>query len=1107
MLHEPKTKQMYQIIEVIGMPKRLYHKIWLIMRLTTVILIACLMQVSAAGLAQKITLNQRDVPLSNVLKEIRKQSGFDVFSEGKGLPKNQKVTVVVTNASIEEALDQAFKGLGYTYKIDGKTIAIKPKDEVSFFERIINRFQTIDVSGKIVDENGQPIAGATIKVKGTTISTASDGNGVFLLKNISDDALVQISYLCYQVKEVRASKDIGSIKMELAVGKLEEVTVNAGYYSVKEKELTGSISRITSKDIENQPVTNVLATMQGRMAGVNIIQTTGTPGGGFDIKIRGQNSLRPEANQPFYIIDGVPFSSTPIGYNQTSTTYPNPTSPLNSINPDNIESIEVLKDADATAIYGSRGANGVVLITTKSGKAGKTSFSLNASTGGAKVAKFMELMNTEQYLTMRRKAFSNDKINTYPANAYDINGTWDQSRYTDWQKELIGGTAHLNDIYGTVSGGSEKTQFLLSGSYRTESTVYVGDFLYKKGGAQFNLNHRSDDSKFRLNISVGYNNQDNDLPALDFSEDARLLAPNAPALYSSDGSLNWENKTWQNPLRNLTAKYKANTNNLLTNTVLSYELFSGLVVKTSLGYTSLGTTETRTSPSTIFNPANNISSSRSSIYVNNTQGSSWVAEPQISWSKELGTVGKLDALFGATFQNQTSNLLYQTANNFSSNSLIYNLGAATNISVLLNEENVYRYQAFFGRLNYNLKQRYIVNFTARRDGSSRFGPGNRFSNFGAVGAAWLFSNENFLENNSWISLGKLRASYGITGNDQIGDYQFLDTYNTSGISYDGVIGLDPSRLYNANFAWETNKKLEIGLELGFLNDRIFATTSWYQNRSSNQLTGIPLPGTTGFTVLQANLDATVENKGMEFTLRTINLSSKNFSWTTNFNLTFSRNTLLKFPGLASSSYSQQYRIGQPLNIKLLYAYKGINPQTGVYTFEDLNNDGRISFPEDRQIVADLNPKYFGGIQNQLSFKNWKLDFLLQFVNQKNSSYLPRTPGLLSNQPSKIINSWQQQGDNATYQLYTTGTNSLASTANGLYANSSAYFEDASYIRLKNVAISYALPIKLEKTQLRINLQGQNLFTLTNYKDGDPEFITSGYLSPLKVFTAGLQASF
>ncbi len=962
------------------------------------------------------------------------------------------------------------------------------------------------IEGTVTDGTN-PLPGVTIAIKNKkNISVISDYSGQFSLTTSPYDTLV-VTYIGFKTAIVPIQgRPIINIILSYDTTTLQEVKINAGYYSVKESERTGSIARITSKDIETQPLTNVLAAMQGRMAGVSITQTTGVPGGGFDIKIRGQNSLRTDANAPLYIIDGVPFASDPIGYSQTSTTFPTATSPLNSINLDNIESIEILKDADATSIYGSRGANGVVLITTKKGKSGKTTFNFSASTGGGTVTKFLKLMNTVQYLEMRRQAFVNDGLSSYNAWDYDINGTWDKNRYTNWQKKLLGGTSLINNLQGSVSGGSETTQFLIGGSYHTESTVFPGDYLYKKGGVNLNINHQSQDNKFKITFSVGYNIQNNDQPAFDFTYDARSLPPNAPELFDTQGNLNWEDGTWDNPLRNLNAEFKSNTKDLVANSVLSYELFSGLTLKSSFGYTSLGTLETRTAPSSVYNPAYNLTSEISSIYVNNTDRFSWIAEPQINWEKDFRS-SKISVLLGSTFQNQTTQTLYQSGDGFSSNSLIYNLASSNFTAVLLDDKTQYKYQAFFGRLNYNLLQRYIVNITARRDGSSRFGSGNQFAAFGALGTAWLFSKEKFLENSSWISFGKLRASYGTTGSDQIGDYQFLNTYSITGVKYYGTSGLEPSRLYNPDFGWETNKKLEIGLEIGFLKDRIFLTAAWYRNRSSNQLIGIPLPGTTGFSSLQSNLDATVENRGLELTLRTINFTAGKFKWSTNCNLTFAKNKLLRFPGLEESTYSQQYRIGQPLNIKLLYEYKGINSQTGIYEFEDFNKDGNISFPDDQQKAVDLNPEYFGGIQNQLSYKQWKLDFLFQFVKQKNYLYPMGYSGLMSNQQSRIADSWSQPGDNSTYQIHTTGYNSDAVNANYFYSRSDASIADASFIRLKNISITYDAPVNIKDIQCKIFVQGQNLLTFTNYQDGDPEFSSYGYLPPLKVITAGIQLTF
>ncbi|PIF60035.1 SusC/RagA family TonB-linked outer membrane protein [Flavobacterium sp. 2] len=969
--------------------------------------------------------------------------------------------------------------------------------------------QQTQISG-IVTDAALPLSGVSISVKNQKNITVTDFDGKFVITVSANDILI-FTYIGYKTIEIPVAKRLMiNVQMQEDTTTLQEVKINAGYYSVKESERTGSIAKITAKDIDKQPVTNILSAMQGRMAGVTITQTTGTPGGGFDVQIRGTNSLRADGNQPLYIINGVPYASNSISNNNISSIIipSSNVSPLSTINPSDIESIEVLKDADATAIYGSRGANGVILINTKKGKEGKTRFTINTNTAVGNVTRYMDLMHTDQYLEMRKEAFANDGIVKYPVAAYDINGTWDQSRYTDWQKELIGGTAQINDGQISINSGSAQTQFLLSGNYHNETTVFPGDYKYKRGGANFNLNHQSADNKFKINLSASYSSQNNNLPATDFTREARSLSPNAPSLYDAFGNLNWENGTFNNPLRNLEAVYKANTANLIANTILSYQIIPELEIKTNIGFSNLHYDETRTSPSTIYNPSLGLGSESSSLFVNNSKRESWIIEPQLNWNKKIGH-GKIEFLAGATFQQQKTAQLVQEADGFASNSLIYDLASATYLYVFTNQQTQYKYQAFFGRVNFNWKDRYILNFTGRRDGSSRFGPGNQFANFGAIGAAWLFSKEPSLENKI-LSFGKLRASYGTTGNDQIGDYNFLDTYSSAGNNYQGTVGLQPNRLYNANFGWETNKKMEIALELGFIQDRIFLTTAYYRNRSSNQLVGVPLPGTTGFNSILANLNATVENTGLELTIRTVNIEKQNFKWTTNLNLTVPKNNLIAFPQLENSTYVNQYVIGKSINIQKVYNYIGLNTQTGIYQFEDVNKDGKISSPDDRQTVKDFSPKYYGGLQNQFNIKRWQLDFLFQYVKQENwnSISMLGMPGGMSNKTTEALNRWQNPGDTGPYQMYSSGTNSLVTAANNLYTNSNAAISDASYLRLKNISISYNLPENsLKNLKCRISLQGQNILTFTSYKGADPEFIVSGFLPPLKIYALGLQLIF
>lgn len=964
------------------------------------------------------------------------------------------------------------------------------------------------ITGIVSDANGS-LSGVTVSIKGANTSTLTNDKGQFTITASEGDVLL-FTYVGYKEVSVTVSVDsVINVTMQVDATTLKEVMVNAGYYTVKEKERTGSISKITSKDIEKQPVTNVLAAMQGRMAGVDITQTTGMPGGGYDIRIRGINSLRSAGNAPLFIVDGVPFASDAIGNVQTSSNIPNPTSPLNTLTPSDIESIEILKDADATAIYGSRGANGVVLITTKKGKAGRTQFTASASTAFGAVTKFVNLMNTKQYLAMRDQAFANDGISPLPDDAYDVNGTWDRNRYTDWQKELLGGTVEMHTLQASVSGGTAQTSFLISANSFTQGSVMPGNFKYKKGGAHVSLGHESMDKRFKISFSGTYDGQDNDQPSRDLTYVARSLAPNAPALYDGQGNLNWENATWDNPIAALNAKALAKTNSLLANSSLSYQLPYGFIAKGSFGFTDLQHEESRSNISTVYNPIYGVTSANSSIYYNNTNRKSWIAEPQLQWQKQF-TATTLNLLAGATFQNQTTNRLVQLGSGFASNALLYNLASASTIRVLNNDEIMYRYQAFFGRINYAYKDKYILNLTGRRDGSSRFGPGKQFSNFGAVGTAWIFSEEKLLKDNAkFLSFGKIRASYGIAGNDQIGDYQFVDTYQSSTGVYDGAVGLAPIRLFNPNFSWESNKKLEAAIEAGFLNDRVFVTASFYKNRSSNQLVGMPLPSTTGFTTMQTNLDATVENNGTELTLRTVNVKTKDFEWTTNFNISWSQNKLLEFPGLASSTYRNQYVIGESINIVKLYHFTGVNPLTGIYEFEDVNGDGAITFADDAQTTRDLNPKYFGGLQNQVRYKKFQLDLLFQFVNQlnRNASSQYTSPGDFSNQPTSALGSWQQPGDIVSTQIYTSGLNSDALNANDQFVNSDAGISDASYIRLKNIALSYSLPDALKGVQCKLSVQAQNLFTITPYKDGDPEFRSFNYLPPLRIISFGAEIKF
>lgn len=1070
----------------------------------------------------KITIGaDKIVTIDEIFELISKQSEY-VFVYQADLFKNTpKVRLKKGIIKANKLLAESLFGNDFSFEvIENNTIIIRQKavDEVPQ--------DPIRVTGKVTDEDGTPLPGVTVRISGTNNGTATNFDGDYTLVVPSNTTVLVFTSIGFATKEIVVDDQTTiDVTMQEAVNELDEVILNAGYYNVKKREATGSIAKVEAKTIAQQPVTNPLAALQGRMAGINIVQTGGVPGSPIEVQIRGRNSIRPDGNQPLYLVDGMPFSSESVGSSFVSgQTLPisvseNGVSALNSINPSDIESIEVLKDADATAIYGSRGANGVVLITTKKGKAGKTQLDVNLYSGMSTVTRNLDVLNTEQYLEMRREAFVNDGVTdltTLPSFRTNDLLVWDQNRFTDWQKELIGGTAYTTNIQTSVSGGSANTQFLLSGGYHRETTVFPGGFDYGKISGHTRLNHRSNNDKFKLSFSASYVDDKNNLLREELTRNANFLAPNAPALRDEEGNLNFENSTFNtNPLTKLEGEYLAKSRNLIANALLEYELARGLTFRTNLGFNTIRIKESITNPSTRLNPELllrfGLGSKELSFFTsNNTSRESWIVEPQIDWNIAFGK-GKISLLAGATFQEQTSDRFVAQGIGFPDNSLITNLAAAITLRILESGDTEYRYNAFFGRINYNWDGKYILNLTGRRDGSSRFGPGKQFANFGAVGAAWLFSNEEFLRDGAFLSYGKLRGSYGTTGSDQFPDYQFLDTYSLGNTDYEGTIGLRPTQLFNPNLAWEINKKLEFALELGFWKDRILLNAAYYRNRSSNQLIGIPLSDLTGFPSIQGNLDATVENTGLELELNTVNFRKGEFHWQTGFNITIPKNELIAFPDLEGSTFANQLVIGEPLNILKLYESTGVNPQTGIYGFTDFNGDEAISAVDDRQLIQSLDPEFYGGLNNSFSYKGLELDVFFQFVKQTGPNYLSFgiLPGTANNMSSALFEDrWQALGDVASFQRFSTGLDRDALIASNNNNLSDAAYTDASFVRLKNISLSYQLSEKwIKGFKARIYMQGQNLWTITDYFGLDPENQSLTNLPLLKTFTLGAQFTF
>jgi len=1094
----------------------------LIMKLTAIVLLTACLQVSAKSNGQnRITISVKNAPLEKIFEAIEKQSTYVVWCEKALLQGTIPVNLNVSNALVDQVLAVALKDQGLKYTIIEKVVVISRKQTQSEKLPNVAPNEYITTTGVVTDENRIPLSGATIKIKNGRVVALADQKGYFEIKNLPNNSVLEVSFTGYASEEIRVtSASTLNVVLRVAQTKLDEVHVVAYGISTQRLEV-GSVSKVSSNEISSQPIADPLLALEGRVPGLYIQQTSGVPGAYSTVRIRGQNSLF-NGNDPLYIVDGVPYSSTSLTSNDIgggivgtpSNGVGLGLSPFNSLNPGDIESIEILKDASATAIYGSRGANGVILITTKKGRAGHAQYDINLFSGIEKVTRTIKMLDTRQYLSMRHQAFSNDN-ETPTSTDYDINGFWDTTRYTNWQKVLIGNPSSFTNVQASISGGDSRTQFILGGGFSKQGTVFPGDYSDQKASGHISLTHASSDLRFHAQFSANYINNISHLPTGDFTT-ITTIAPDAPTLYNANGTLNWQIKdgtaTWDNPLSANVLQADATTDNLITNLSLSYQIASGLSLKAIFGYNRSQMDQTIQTPAIANAPPDDSDPMRRTNRIANTNAKNWILEPQAEYRRKLAA-GQIEGLLGTSYQQyrfSSSGLLYT---GFGNDALISNPLAATSFFLVGNSASEYHYTAIFARIRYNWKDKYLLNFNARRDGSSRFGPGNQFGNFSSAGAAWILSKESFFQKLKFVSFAKIRGSYGTSGNDQIGDYQYISTYVPNGQIYQGASIIFPTGLSNPQFGWEQVRKLEIATELGFLADRILVSASFYRSRSNNQLIPYTLPRITGYQTVIKNFPASIENRGLEFTINTINIKSKDFSWTTTANLTVPRNKLLAFPGIDSSVYRNSYSVGHSLFSQFLYHYTGVNTQTGIYTVATKDPSGQPSYPDDLVLSKAITQKFYGGVQNSFRYKNIQLDVFIQFVNQtrldRQSDYYS-IPGTMGNQSTAVMNRWQKSGDHSDIQQFTQSPSNPAYNAYFNVTSSDYGITNASFVRLKNLALSFLLPSswreKIHLQSARIYGQCQNLFTITKYQGIDPETGLLG-LPPLKVLTIGLQIDF
>jgi len=935
------------------------------------------------------------------------------------------------------------------------------------------------ITGQVTDsETGEPIPGVTVVVKGQpTIGTSTDIDGNYSLSVPSDAQILVFSFVGKTTREVPIEgRTTINIQLEEAALEMEEVVV-VGYGSQSKKLITGSVESIETEDIEDEPLSGVDQALQGRMAGVRVMQNSGTPGGGISVRIRGSSSIN-ASNQPLYIVDGVPIN---IGDYTQQTTFDQDLNATSSINPNDIESIEVLKDASYASIYGARAANGVVLITTKKGEKGATQFDFNYSTGTQEMANKRDLLNSRQYVEAMNEAL----FNSFGLEEYL--GSPDDVEYdTDWQDEVTR-EAPINEYQLSMKGGNDDIKYYISGGYIDQKGIVIGS-AYEKLTARINSDIKGSE-RLTLGTRIQLSNEKNSR----IWGDNNIFAPLANAfaveptqpVYNEDGSYN-ENTLYPNPVAmGKEPEHMVRTFRTIGNLFGEYEFFTGLNFKTSVNADIMSLREDSFLPTDIGiarGSNGDGTSGNSNIYrvgIENT----------LTYDFAIGR-HNFSALGGFSYEHNNEFYSLVQAINFPSNDFKW-ITSAAEIDGGSSSTTTNKLASYFGRVQYDFNRKYLAQFSLRADGSSRFGADNRYGTFPAASLAWRVSEEDFLQGNPVISELKIRASYGTTGNQEIANFGSLGLWG-SDFNYLGNPAVAPSQLANPKLRWEKTTTLEGGINIGLFDDRIDLTASYYDKETDDLLLPRPLPSTSGYTSIIENIGKS-RNRGLELSLNTINLNMSNgLQWTTNFNIAFNKSEIVKlYRGEPIDvGFVNRYAEGEPFGAFYGLEFTGVDPQTGDMQFKDLNDDGVIN-DDDRTFIGNPNPKYEGGLSNALSFKGVELRAFFQFVQGNDVYNGVRTYSeayFFDNMETRVLDRWQQPGDQTD-------------VPRAVYANpdvqreSSYKVEDGSFIRLKSLTLSYRLPGKLldkiGMRNVRIYATGQNLITWTDYSGPDPEVNYAG----------------
>ena len=970
--------------------------------------------------------------------------------------------------------------------------------------------QVTTVSGRVTDaKDGLPLPGVSIVVQEVpSAGVQTDGSGNFRINLPANARNLIFKYIGYKQQVLPVNSEVINVVLEEDTKQLSEVVV-VGYGTQIRENLTGSIAKISARDIEDQPVQSFESALQGKAAGVVVSSGSGKVGQGISIRVRGSSSVT-AGNQPLYVVDGIPVTSASLG----DAVNFDPSNPMADINPNDIESIEVLKDASASAIYGSRASNGVVLITTKKGREGKTVFNLSYFTGISEPAIRRKFLNAQQYVELYTESavnsgkydFANDiqlfgfpfaseqeAIDTYVGyveenfDAFSAGTDWrNLAVNTDWEDQSFRSSASNSQYEISATGGNEKTRFFTSGSFSNQEGIYIKN-AFKRISGRLNLDHSATD-KLSLGLNLNLSRSINDRVANDnaFSTPGQMVAlpPIQPVIDPTTNRLSTSGPYYNGLIEARDAFFKTTVYRNVSSAFASYKLLPFLNIRSEFGVDVLNQAEdgyqgreTQGNPS----GSGNYRSVASLNYTSNTF---------LNFARDFGLRHNVEAVAGFSFQKQDLKTSQVVGEGFPSDDF-KNLASASDITFGSSFGTDEALVSYFARANYRFNDRYLFAISARYDGSSKFGANNRYGFFPAASAGWIISKENFLSDSEWLSFLKIRAGYGFTGNSSILDHQSLALFGAS--TYPNLPGYVPTQVPNPDLKWEKTGSFDAGLEFGLFNNRLTGDFSYYNKQTEDLLLNVNIPATSGFATVLKNVGS-LENKGIEFSFSSQNLINK-FKWSTDFNISANKNKIKNLGGqviLGVGRAPQRAIEGYPIGVFFTAKYAGVDPQNGdaLYYQEDgtTTNDYNAAF---RQVVGDSNPNFTGGITNNFSFLNFDLSFFFQFVSGNDiyngaGIYQSANADFWDNQTIDQLRRWQNPGDMTDVPqarfLQSNGTRT-----------SSRWLSDGSYIRLKSSSLGYTIPgskINNLFSSARVYVSGYNLWTISDYENGDPEVNTT-----------------